>query len=280
MDPYAFYPWYPRGIHVHSFIAAGANHYVALFDDTTVLKFPVAPQKERNIYPADAQRFRSCVRAAAEKGLQVEEQIFKVLGGHPRILQFKGKHEDGLLLEYLPHGSVERFLRTHEHTSTEQRLRWGRQAAEGLAYLHSKNVLHCDVSVGNLLLDQHLSIKLCDFQGRLLHASGDVALDGGVSEGIMSSMPRSDRNHLDRKTDIFALGTALFFVITGQPPFPDLDAVDSEDEVQIRFKRHEFPPLENLPGGDVIRNCWTGKYDEAIETIVDLQRWEALLQPP
>jgi hypothetical protein len=34
MNPYDFYPWYPKGI--RSFIAAGANHYVATFDKTTV----------------------------------------------------------------------------------------------------------------------------------------------------------------------------------------------------------------------------------------------------
>jgi hypothetical protein len=38
---YDFQPWYPNGI--RSFIAAGANHYVATVDQTTVLKFPVVP---------------------------------------------------------------------------------------------------------------------------------------------------------------------------------------------------------------------------------------------
>jgi len=33
------------------------------------------------------------------KGLKVEEQILRVLSRHPRILQLKRKHEDGLLLE-------------------------------------------------------------------------------------------------------------------------------------------------------------------------------------
>jgi serine/threonine protein kinase len=82
----------------------------------------------------------------------------------------------------------------------------GDQAAEGLAYIHMENVIHCDVSIGNLLLDINLSIKLCDFQGRFLHLSGHVALDGGAAESAMSSMPRPNRNYQDRKTDIFAYG--------------------------------------------------------------------------
>jgi serine/threonine protein kinase len=274
MNLYDFQPWYPKGI--RSFVAAGANHYIATtFDEATVLKFPVVPREEQMKYPAEVQRFRSSVRAAAVKGLEVEEQILRILGKHPRIIQLKGKHEDGLLLEYLPNGSIERYLRSNApYTTVAQRLRWGQQAAEGLAYVHKKNVIHCDVSVGNLLLDIDLSIKLCDFQGRLLHPSGHVALDGGAAESVMSSMPRPDRNYQDRKTDIFAFGTALYFILTDKLPFPEL-SVDDEDEIRRRFARQDFPPLEQLAGGDVIRNCWTGVYDDASRAMVDLQRWIA-----
>jgi serine/threonine protein kinase len=269
MSPYDFQSWYPRG--TSSVIAAGANHFIALVDSTTVLKFPAAPQEADDLYPPDVQKFRRSVREAAVKGLQVEEQILTILGKHPRIIQLKGKHEDGLLLEYLPHGSVERYLQTNPDTSIKQRLSWGRQAAEGLAYIHTKNVIQGDVSVGNLLLDPKLSIKFCDFQGKFLYPDGTIALDGGSSERIMSSMPRSDHNHHDYRTDIFALGTALFVIITGELPFPNLDATDDENEIYRRFKECEFPRLGNLPGGDIIRKCWMGKYSNAAEIIVDLQ---------
>jgi hypothetical protein len=84
MNLYDFQPWYPKGI--RSVIAAGANHYVATFDETAVLKFPVVPREERMKYPAKVQRFRSSVRVAAVKGLEVEERILRILGKHPRIV--------------------------------------------------------------------------------------------------------------------------------------------------------------------------------------------------
>jgi hypothetical protein len=78
MNLYDFQPWHPKGI--RSFVAAGANHYVATFGETTVLKFPVVPREEQMKYPAEVQRLRSSVRAAAVKGLEVEEQILRILG--------------------------------------------------------------------------------------------------------------------------------------------------------------------------------------------------------
>jgi hypothetical protein len=68
----------------------------------------------------------------------------------------------------------------------------------------------------------------------------------------------------------------LYFILTDKLPFPEL-SVDDEDKIKRRFVRQGFPPLEQLPGGDVIRNYWTGVYDDASRAMVDLQRWIDLL---
>jgi serine/threonine protein kinase len=274
MDPYEFRPWYPRG--VRSFVTAGASHYIAHFSKETVLKFPLVPPREEAAYTAKGLAYRRSVRKAAVDGLDVEQQILRKLGPHPRIIRFVQKHEDGLVLEYMPNGSVERYLREiAPNTSLDQRLEWAWQAAEGLAYIHKNNVLHCDFSVGNLLLSNGLSTKLCDFQGRLLGPDGTVLVNGGAAESAMASMPRLDRNHCNQKTDIFAFGTALYFIMTGLPPFPDLDTVDDEDEIRRRFECCEFPPLEPYRGGDVVRKCWMGSYGCATEIVFDLQNVKA-----
>ncbi|KAN0089135.1 mitogen-activated protein kinase [Hyaloscypha variabilis] len=209
---------YPQGI--RSFIATSANHYIAIIDGTTVLKFPIVPHEEQAEHPAEIQRFRSSIRAATVKGLEVEEQILHILGKHHRIIQLKGRHEDGLLLKYLPNGSIERYLRSNAPNTT----------IEGLAYIHMKN-------------------------GRLLYPSGHVTLNRGAAKS-------------DRKTDIFAFGIVLYFILTDELPFPEL-SVDDE-EIERRFARQDFPPLKQLPGGDVIRNCWTGVYDDALGAMTDL----------
>lgn len=85
-----------------------------------------------------------------------------------------------------------------------------RQAIEAIAVTHRAGVIHCDVNVNSLLLDDDLTVKLCDFQGRLLQPDGSVDKDGLARENIKSFMPRADPNYSDRKTDIFALGSTFY----------------------------------------------------------------------
>ncbi|KAF1960727.1 kinase-like protein [Byssothecium circinans] len=263
------YPWYPP--RVKTILASGANNYIGLVGVDTVLKFPQLPPEKAPDQVADGKIY-AALRQEAVFGLTVEKEILKVLGHNDRIIGFKGEHEDGLLLEYMPNGSVADYLcGSNPLPPLKKRLKWALQAAEAVAYVHKKSVLHCDISGGNLLLDKDLNIKLCDFQGRLLHSDGTVLLDGGSAEGVRSSMPRADPTSANRKTDIFALGSAIYFMMSGRPPFSELDSWKDREEIERRFKTGQFPPLGEIQGGGVVKRCWTGRYESADQAIHDLK---------
>jgi serine/threonine protein kinase len=68
------------------------------------------------------------------------------------------------LLKYISNGSVANYLyNTNPKPLIQERLKWAIQAAEAVAYIYTKSVLYYDISVGNLLLDKDLNIKLYDF---------------------------------------------------------------------------------------------------------------------
>ena len=106
--------------------------------------------------------------------------------------------------------------------SVQQRLVWCRETAEAVAFTHAQRVLHCDIQPTNILLDKDLHIKLFNFQGKMLSENGKVILDGYSSEPCRFYCPRDDPFDADIKTDLFGLGSTIYFIMMGHAVFPDI----------------------------------------------------------
>lgn len=242
-------PYYPEG--VSRILATGGTNYIGFVDDNTVLKYPHDP---KNVSQLDC-----------------EEKIYTHLGPNPRILEYKGKTEQGILLQFATNGSLAKYLQQDSLVSTTTRQKWALQTAEAVAYIHKQHVLHCDLNATNLLLDNDLNILLCDFQGRILGLDGSVQVDGGVCENAKSRMPGKADNEAGIETDIFALGSTIYYIIQGYEPFPELDTFEDEVVIQTRFALHDFPVLDNLLIGRIVHRCWSGAYTAVEEVVHDLR---------
>ncbi|KAL8648015.1 MAG: hypothetical protein Q9210_005227 [Variospora velana] len=245
-------PFYkPEG--VTEFLGLGIDSFIGAVGETTVLKYPRTPGDK-----------------TALATLDLEAQILTTIGPHKHIVGYIGQRDDGLLLERARHGSIAHFLKDYTPT-WQQRLVWARQATEAVAVTHRAGVIHCDINMNNLLIDADLTVKLCDFQGRLLRPDGSVYKDGLSRENTKSWMPRADPNHSDRKTDIFALGSALYYIMLGHEPFPDLSSYHDEEQIEARFASHQFPEMDSLLMNRVTHKCWAGEYDSAEAVLQDLE---------
>lgn len=122
-----------------------------------------------------------------------------------------------------------------------------------------------------------LCVKLCDFQGCLLDLQGEVIVDGGASENAESFMPRTTPKFADVKTDIFALGSTIYYIITSHRPFPQYDTIADEAKFEELYRKGEFPMLEVKEGGGVVKLCWEGRYENSNEVVNDLLTLERTL---
>ncbi|KAI9840655.1 MAG: hypothetical protein M1837_001379 [Sclerophora amabilis] len=250
-------PWDPmrRHIIIHpvdppevvKVIGGGNSCRIGLVNDGTVLKYPLCPEDG--------------------KILSVEAQILSALGDHDRIVKYLGRTDEGLRLERMNGGSVRSYLEKPDASgiTTKLRLKWSLQAAEAVAFIHSKGVIHCDIHTNNLLLDDRLDVKLCDFQGTY------GSLDGEAMEGVRSFLPRAPVTTPPTvSTDLFALGSAIYEIMTGHEPFEGLE----EDEVGRLYAEGKFPAVDALVGGDIIQGCWETRCQsgqEIVERLVALQ---------
>lgn len=251
---------FPQG--VEKVIGFGSSSFIGRLNDETVLKYPrtVGEQWDRIV---------------------VEHRIYKALGAHPRILACYGLDERGLTLEYATRGTVRDFLLSLSDAgsvTSRDRVKWCRQAAEGIAYVHTKNVIHCDISTRNFLLDKKLDVKLSDFQGIFVDENG-VLSNGHALENVKSYLPRPS-THSDKRSDLFALGSAIFEILAGHEPFPDLDELDDEEEIEKRYMEGQFPALDGVLGGNIVYQCWSLAYSHVDACAEDLRALEDRLIDP
>src|SRR5262249_8593997 len=100
-------------------------------------------------------------------------------------------------------------------------LRIGMQAAEGLAAAHKQGLVHRDIKPANILLENGVErVKITDFG--LARAVDDASLtqSGTVAGTPMYMSPeQAEGQPIDSRSDLFSLGTVLYTMCTGHPPF-------------------------------------------------------------
>lgn len=237
--------WYPPG--VSSVLSGGNTARLGLLPDGSILKY---------VYDRDDRW--------ALKSLDIEHHILTALGSHQRLTRYLGPHEHGLRFHYEPHGDLRTYYSKTDLTaiSTQQREKWVQQAAQSIAFIHAKHVIHCDIHPNNFLLDDALDLRLCDFAGSLF---GE--LDGKAMESAPFFLPRDPLSTPDAKSDLFALGSVMYFIMAGREPYKGL----AEDAITACFARGDFPNVREFGEvGRVMRGCWTGTLNSAEEVVGSL----------
>jgi|GEM_PF-2696516 len=127
-----------------------------------------------------------------------------------------------LVMEYVPGKTLQMYLDEHGPLDLVDVLQIGQQIAIGLAAAHEKGLIHRDIKPANILLETGLETKakLTDFG--LARAADDASLtQSGLIAGTPLYMaPEQARGQaLDHRADLFSLGSVLYTMVCGRPPF-------------------------------------------------------------
>src|SRR5271170_930396 len=179
---------------------------------------------------------------------QREEEVGRRLD-HPgivKVLTPKKKSRMYIAMEFIEGESLRSMIR-EPGLPLEKTLDLVRQLAETLVYMHAEGVVHRDMKPENILVTAEGRTKVMDF-GIALDESARRLTWSGLSSTIgtpdyMAPEQVSGRRG-DARTDIYALGTILYEMLTAQLPY-------SSDNVynMMRAKTNEDPqpPTRFIP---------------------------------
>lgn len=128
------------------------------------------------------------------------------------------------------------------------------QMISALQYLHSHRVIHRDLKLGNLFLNDKMEIKVGDFG-----LATKLDFDGERKRTICGTPNYIAPEVLEGKTghsyevDIWSLGVIIYTLIIGKPPFETTDV----KATYLRIKQNSYSFPEHVPITDAARELIT-----------------------
>ena len=203
--------------------------------------------KTRKIYALKcAQRFKKG-KDRSERTL-TEIEVLSSLD-HPNIIDLKGWFEDDetiyLVLEYIPGKDCSKYFKKRLPTHI-QIVKIIQQLVDAIEYIHNRNIIHRDVKLENILIDDEYNIKLTDF-GLCVVKEHDTDIFENHVGTVRYTAPELLGDYgYNESVDIWGIGLVLFLLLTGKYPF---DGSKKENifrriqEKKIRWNKYNLVPL-------------------------------------
>ena len=203
---------------------------------------------------------------------------------HPQILPLHDSGEaDGFLFYVMPFVEGESLrdrLTRDKQLPIPDAVRIATEVAGALDYAHRHNVIHRDIKPENILLhDGHALVA--DF-GIALAASkaGNTRMtETGMSLGTphyMSPEQAMGEREITARSDVYALGSVLYEMLTGEPPFTGATAqaivarVLTETPRPLALQRHTIPEPVEVAVLTALEKLPADRYASAAEFAVAL----------
>lgn len=176
---------------------------------------------------------------------------------HPNVLHLIGFGIQApycyLVSEYCKHKSLDVFMKRQTGIITYRtRLDWMIDTARGMDFIHSKDVIHRDLKLSNLLLDGDMRVKIGDLgtsaTGLLVHRTRVGSVDHCAPEVL-------DGKPYDRSCDVYSFAICLWCLFSGIPLYHDHTMFD----IITRVTSGQRPTLDAIPSprlAALIESCW------------------------
>lgn len=197
-----------------------------------------------------------------------EAQILSNLH-HPNVLAFYGVVPDGsggtlaTVTEFMTNGSLRNVLIKKDRSlDSYKKLLIAMDAAFGMEYLHSKNIVHFDLKCDNLLVSlrdpQRPICKVGDFG--LSRIKRNTLVSGGVRGTLPWMAPEllnGSSNRVSEKVDVFSFGITMWEILTGEEPYANMHCGAIIGGILKDTLRPPMPERCDHEWRKLMEQCWS-----------------------
>jgi serine/threonine protein kinase len=191
-----------------------------------------------------------------------------------------------IAMEFLPGRSLYRLVCEAGPLPVSQAARLFSEAALGLDHAHKRGLIHRDLKPSNIMVTPHYHAKILDLG--LAMVEGETGADREVVGGqgyIVGTMDylapeqADDSTNVDARSDIYSMGCALYFALSGRPPFPGGGKLEKIDWHRRREPESLSRLNPTLTAGfvDIVERMMAKapahRYQTAWEVYKELQKW-------
>jgi hypothetical protein len=229
--------------------------------------------KQNRAKPTDPDYTESCEQ------FHREADMLRALR-HPNLVRFEEYFEDPsgaqfLVMEFIPGDDLLDLAQRQAQPFPEaQVLEWGRILCNVLAYLHSQTppIIHRDLKPQNVKLQPDGRLVLVDFGIAKVFKPGQKTLPGAL--GCSSGFSPVEQYHIaglygtgtTERTDIYALGATLYFLLTQQIPTNAMERYAR----QLAINPLSFNPTLSAPTVNAITKAMQIKPEDRFQTAAEM----------
>ncbi|XP_073975117.1 serine/threonine-protein kinase polo-like [Rhodnius prolixus] len=199
-----------------------------------------------------------------------EIDIHKSLS-HKNIVKFYGSFEDQnfiyMILELCSKRSMIEFLQRRKKLTEPEVRYYLKQILEGVLYLHEKLIIHRDLKLANLFLNDNLEVKIGDF-GLATKCKRKLKTYCGTPNYVAPEILNKQGHSFE--VDVWSIGCIMYTLLCGNPPFE----TNSLRETCAKIKRCEYflPPTISEPAASMIHQMLSPNpdYRPSISQLLEL----------
>jgi len=197
---------------------------------------------------------------------------------HPNIVLYMGASIDKknyyMITEYLPKGSLFDYIhRDRGKISEREQINIAYEIAVALKYLHSRNVVHCDLKSSNILIDDNWKIKIGDFGlSRFFSLEDNEESKGRIGTPHWMAPEVLKGEKYEHSADIFSFGMILWEIISLEIPYYGIDPYQVISLVAEQKRIVTVPVKGNIVIRNLIKRCldYDSNKRPLLDEIVDI----------